>query len=71
MGWFDVLAGNGQGDIQAPPLFNVVINFSMELAMDSKSISNGFTLQNRLSSRIPEKHATDADYADDLAVFDH
>ena len=68
--WFNVMAGTGQGDIQAPPLFNVVINFAMELAMISKSVSGGFTLQKRLSSRIPAKYVTDADYADDLAVLD-
>ena len=64
------MSGTGQGDIQAPPLFNVVINFAMELAMISKSVSGGFTLQKRLSSRIPAKYVTDADYADDLAVLD-
>ena len=34
--------------------------------MSNKTISSGFTLQRRQSSREPARHVTDADYADDL-----
>ena len=68
--WFPVKSGTGQGDIHGPPVFNVVINWIMELAIAAKSVSNGLTLQKRLSSRFPEVAVTDVDYADDLAVLD-
>ena len=68
--WFPVDSGTGQGDIQAPPLFNIVLNWVLEKAMNEKTVSKGFMLQKRLSSRKPEKHITDADYADDIAVLD-
>ena len=68
--WFEVAYGTGQGDIQAPPLFNIVLNWALEQAMSNKTISSGFTLQHRQSSRQPARHVTDADYADDLGVLD-
>ena len=68
--WFDVAFGTGQGDIQAPPLFNVVLNWAMEQALSEKTISHGLMLQHRLSSRQPAKYVTDVDYADDLGVVD-
>ena len=42
-----------------------------ELATNSKSISNGLTLQKRLRSRSSQVAITDLDYADDLAVLDN
>ena len=32
-GWSDVHSGTGQGDVQRPPIFNLVINWALELAM--------------------------------------
>ena len=69
--WFGVSSGTGQGDVQGPPIFNVVINWGMELAEIFKQLSHGFTLQKRLSSRCPEKSVMDLDYADDIAALDN
>ena len=30
--WFDVESGTGQGDVQGPPIFNLVINWGLKLA---------------------------------------
>ena len=68
--WFSVSSGPGQGEIQAPTIFGVVINWGLEMARNSKSVSNGLVLQKRLSSRTPQFAITDFDYADDLSVLD-
>ena len=68
--WFDVKSGTGQGDVQGPPIFNVVINWGLELADRYKNISRGLTLQTRQSSRQPGKNVIDLDYADDIAAMD-
>ena len=68
--WFDVDSGTGQGDVQGPPIFNLVLNWGLELAEKFKNISRGFTLQYRQSSRQPEKCAIDLDYADNIAGMD-
>jgi len=69
--WFKVLSGTGQGDIQGPPCFNVVINWIMELAIAHKTVSRGAVLQKRQSSRFPEVTISDIDYADDLGALDN
>ena len=43
--WFSVLSGTGQGDIQGPPVFNIVINWAAQLAECNKTVSRGLTLQ--------------------------
>ena len=68
--WFYVDSGTGQGDVQGPPIFNLVINWGLELAEKYKNISRGLTLQRRQSSRQPEKCVVDLDYADDIAAMD-
>jgi hypothetical protein len=30
--WFDVESGTGQGDVQRPPIFHLVVNWGLELA---------------------------------------
>ena len=67
--WFEVASGTGQCVIQAPPLFNIILNWVLEQAMAEKTASQGFTLQRRLSSHSPEKHVTDTNYADDLGFL--
>ena len=69
--WFDVESGTGQGDVQGPPIFNLVINWALELAEKFKTVSKGFVLQQRQSSRLPEKNIMDLDYADDIAAMDN
>ena len=49
--WFEVFSGSGQGNIQGPPLFNVCLNWIMELAMKFKVVSEGALLQKREGSR--------------------
>ena len=56
--------------MQGPPIFNLVLNWGLELAEKFKNISRGFTLQYRQSSRQPEKCVIDLDYADDIAGMD-
>ena len=69
--WFNVESGTGQGDVQGPPIFNFVINWALELAERFKTVSKGFILQLRQSSRQPEKSVVDLDYADDIAAMDN
>ena len=61
--WFEVASGTSQGTVQAPPLFNIILNWVLEQAIAEKTASQGLILQHRLSSRCPEKHVTDANYA--------
>ena len=64
--WFDVNSGTGQGDIQAPPVFNFCLNFSAYLAETNKTISQGAVLQKEMKT-VEEKVILDTDYADDMA----
>ena len=67
--WFEVLSGTGQCVIQAPLLFNIILNWILEQAMAEKIALQALTLQRQLSSHSPEKHATDINYADDLGAL--
>ena len=68
--WFDVNSGTGQGDIQAPPIFNFCLNFSAYLAETNKTISQGAVLQKEMKT-VEEKVILDTDYADDMAIMDN
>jgi len=68
--WFDVNSGTGQGDIQAPPVFNFCLNFSAYLAETNKTISQGAVLQKEMKT-VEEKVILDTDYADDMAIMDN
>ena len=67
--WFNVGSGTGQGDIQGPPMFNVVLNLSMHMAETNKNVSKGLVL---VKDPVGENDQTvlDTDYADDLALLD-
>ena len=39
--WFDVGSGTGQGYIQGPPMFNVVVNLATYMAEVNKELSKG------------------------------
>ena len=67
--WFEVASDTGQGAIQTPPLFNIILNWVLEQAMTEKTTPQGLTLQCRLSSPCPEKHITDTNDADNLGVL--
>ena len=55
-----------QGDVLAPSLFIIVIDYIMSRA--EKDF--GFTTHPRLGSRQPEKRLNDLDYADDIALLE-
>ena len=67
--WFDVGSGTGQGDIQRPSMFNVVLNLATYLAEIDKEVSKGLVL---VKNPVGETDETvlDTDYADDLALLD-
>ena len=66
--FFNVLAGVLQGDTLAPFLFILALDYVLRTSVEELS-SYGFTLEKAKSRRYPAKKITDADYADDLALF--
>ena len=66
--FFKVLAGVLQGDTLAPYLFIIVLDYVLRTSLD-KNTGLGFTLHPRRSRRCPAVTITDADFADDLALF--
>ena len=66
--FFNVVAGVLQGDTLAPFLFTLTLDYVLRTSVD-KLNSFGFTLEKVKSRRYPAKKITDADYADDLALF--
>ena len=65
---FEVNTGVLQGDVLAPYLFIVVIDWVMRNA-DIHDL--GFTTHKRQSSRIPEKKVGDLEYADDIGLLEN
>ena len=68
LNFFDIVAGVLQGDTLAPFLFVITLDYVLRTSLE-KSKDLGFTLSEQISRRYPAKHITDADYADDLALF--
>ena len=66
--FFNVVAGVLQGDTLAPFLFILTIDYVLRTSVD-KLNNFGFTLEKAKSRRYPAKKITDANYADDLALF--
>ena len=66
--FFNVVAGVLQGDTLAPFLFILTLDYILRTSVD-KLNSFGFTLEKAKSRRYPAKKITDADYADNLALF--
>ena len=66
--FFNLVAGVLQGDTLAPFLFILTLDYVLRTSVDKL---NGFgcTLEKAKSRRYPAKKITDADYADDLALF--
>ena len=63
---FEVSTGVMQGDVLAPYLFILVVDYVM-----SRSEENfGFEYTKRLSPRYPGKRIADLDYADDIALLE-
>ena len=65
---FDIVAGVLHGDTLAPYLFIICLDYVLRTSID-KIRENGFELTKKRSRRYPAKTATDADYADDIAIL--
>ena len=63
---FDIVAGVLQGDMLAPYLFIVCLDYVLRISIDNIN-ENGLVLTKKRSRRYPAKTITDADYADDIA----
>ena len=66
--FFDVCAGVLQGDTLAPFLFILCLDYVLRTSIDLQS-DLGLTLEKSRNRRYPTIHITDADYADDIALF--
>ena len=67
-GFFPIHSGVLQGDTLAPFLFIIVLDYVMRSTVtDFENL--GFTLTQRKSRRYPAVKITDADFADDIALF--
>ena len=64
--FFDITTRVLQGDIAAPYLFIIVLDYALRIAFHNPKL--GFEVQPRKSSRHPAIHVTDLDFADDLAI---
>ena len=61
--YFDIVSGVLQGDILAPYLFIICLDYMLRTSID-KIKENGFKLTKERSRRYPAK-----DYADDIALL--
>ena len=66
--YFDILAGVLQGDTLAPYIFVICLDYVLRTSADIHN-ELGLTFVKARSWRHPDKKITDADYADDLALF--
>ena len=66
--FFDIIAGELQGDTLAPYLFIICLDYVLRKALDENP-ELGFTLKPQRSRRHKSVNITDVDYADDLAVL--
>ena len=66
--FFKILASVLQGDTLAPFLFIICLDYILRISID-KIPQNGLILTQSTSPRYPTTTLTDADYADDLALF--
>ena len=68
--YFDIVAGVLQGDMLAPYLFIICLDYMLKTLID-KIKENGFELTKKRRRRYPTKTITDADYTDDIAILVH
>ena len=66
--YFDIVAGVLQGDMLAPYLFIIFLDYVLRTTID-KIKENGFELTKKRSRRYSAKATTDANYADDIAIL--
>ena len=65
---FDIVAGVLQGDMLAPYLSIICLDYVLRTSID-KIKENSFDLTKKRSRRYPAKTITDTDYADDIAIL--
>ena len=66
--YFDIVGGVLQGDMLAPYLFIICLDYMLRTSID-KIKENVFKLTKERSRRYLAKTITDADYADDIALL--
>ena len=66
--YFNIVAGVLQGDMLAPYLFIICLDYVLRTSID-KIRENSFELTKKRSKRYPAKTITNADYADDIAIL--
>ena len=68
--YFNIVAGVLLGDILAPYLFIICLDYMLRVLIDLKK-ENGFKLAKVRSRRYPAWMITDTDYADDIALMEN
>ena len=66
--FFEITAGVLQGDILAPFIFIIVLDYILRLSLDNLN-DRGLQIQARRSRRHPAEHLIDLDFAFDLALI--
>ena len=66
--FFEITFGVLQGDILAPFIFIIVLDYILRLSLDNLN-DRSLQIQARRSRRHPAQHLTDLDFADDLALI--
>ena len=66
---FMIRAGVLQGDILAPYIFIIVLDYVMRVALGNDEANLGFTISQRRSRRQPAEILADLDFADDIALM--
>ena len=66
--YFDIVAGVLQGDMLAPYIFIICLDYVLGTSID-KIRENGFELTKKRRRSYPAKTITNADYADDIAIL--
>lgn len=64
---FDVTSGVLQGDVLAPFLFIIV----MDYVLDESGKGYGFMYRTRTGSRDPARYISDLDFADDIVLLEN
>ena len=65
---FDIVGGVLQGDMLAPYLFIICLDYVLRTSID-KIRENSFELTKKRSRRFPAKTITDANYTNDIAIL--
>ena len=66
--YFNIVAGVLQGDMLAPYLFIICLDYVLRTSID-KIRDKSFELKKKRSRRYPVKTITDADYTDDIVIL--